>query len=403
MKTYYFLFLTFLYSAICYSQSGKVVAGPMMSFLDSYGTQIWFLLEVDAQKIELDITNYQNDKLLEYDFDVVNEFGFDNYIPYSILLDDLAPNTEYVASIYVDSVFIKEIDIFTQRPHLDNVQMLMGHNMSSSTTLFKHMQNTRSDVMIWLGNHVNIESPYSLQSIYTNYVNVRKNKHLNNFLSSLPQIATWSNLDYGFTHQPNSKLIKDTIHTVFELFWPNSLQKTFNYTFYDYGTYQRYNYNDVDVFLLDAKTFKSEDKSILYGDKQLDRLFQEINNLGSTFTIIASPVPFTFESEESFVNYHQEFNYFMSKLNISDANSIILISAGDVDGTKLYRYNTGAKNEFQSTKSIYEFNISSLSKNEYSMISFKGSKKQRKMFFETYNENGNLLYRKHLTQAQLAF
>ena len=92
---YFFLFSGLLiFSQSSYSQSKKVVAGPMTSFVDSYGTQIWFLLTDDAKSIELDITDYQNDRLIEYDYEVVNEYQFDNYIPFTITLENLSPNQE---------------------------------------------------------------------------------------------------------------------------------------------------------------------------------------------------------------------------------------------------------------------------------------------------------------------
>ena len=122
------LLLVLLCQSVSYSQSNNVVAGPMVSFVDSYGTQIWFLLKEGAQKIQIDITDYEKDQLLEYDFDVVNHYNLNKYIPFTVVLDDLSPNHEYIASVYVDNVFIKEIDIFTKRPHLDDLQFLIGHN-----------------------------------------------------------------------------------------------------------------------------------------------------------------------------------------------------------------------------------------------------------------------------------
>ena len=117
---YLYIFLVsflFIFNYPSYSQSSKVIAGPMASFVDSYGTQIWFLLTDDAKSIELDITDYQNDRLLEYDFEVINNYQFDDYIPFTINLENLSPNQEYIARIYVDDEFVKEIDIFTKRPH----------------------------------------------------------------------------------------------------------------------------------------------------------------------------------------------------------------------------------------------------------------------------------------------
>ena len=41
------------------------------------------LLTDDAKSIELDIFRLSNDRLIEYDYEVVNEPQFDNYISYN--------------------------------------------------------------------------------------------------------------------------------------------------------------------------------------------------------------------------------------------------------------------------------------------------------------------------------
>tara|TARA_B100002052_G_C15868429_1_gene593441 strand:+ start:917 stop:2131 length:1215 start_codon:yes stop_codon:yes gene_type:complete len=402
---YLYIFLVsllFIFNYPSYSQSSKVIAGPMASFVDSYGTQIWFLLTDDAKSIELDITDYQNDRLLEYDFEVINNYQFDDYIPFTITLENLSPNQEYIARIYVDDEFVKEIDIFTKRPHLDDVQFLVGYNQkNASPKLFSNMTRTNSDFMVWIGGHIDVKKSLSFDKLFESYVNVRKKPYLNDFMTSMPQIATWSSYDCNFSNQTNDWDKKKSDYSVFKLFWPNFVKKTYNYTFHDYGTYQRYTYNDLDVFLLDAQTFQS--KEHLYGDTQIDRLFKEINNTGATFTVIASPHPFTFDTYDSFINFQEEFKYFIDRLNEVDNNGIVLLSAGDLsENPNLNQYNL-EKKPLGVQSFVYEFNVPSLSNNLYSLISIKGKEKNRIIYFETYNENGNLIFKKHFHQDQLRF
>ena len=400
-----------------YSQNNKVIAGPMVSFVDSYGTQMWFLLESDAEKITVDVRHYDTDKLLQYEFDVKNTHRLKDYIPFTIVLEKLQPNTEYMASVFVDSVFVKEVDIFTKRPHLDDVQLLLGSDYPASesiqnSNLFPSMAKTNSDFMIWLGQHVEFSTEplcetqdlsFMMDHMLDQYVGVRKNPYLNHFMSSMPQIATWGSSD--FCHTDSSWDLKDTTHLVFELFWPNSLQKTYNYTYFDYGTYQRYTYNDLDVFLLDAMTFRSD--SSLYGDKQMERLFQEIQNTGATFTVIASPAPFTFDSEESFLNYKKQFDYFLYRINISNPSGLILVSTSSETNTQLNRYDL-SKNMIvgddwlNCDKCLYEFSFPSMIDGSYSLISVTGKKRNRVLSFESYDVNGNMIYKKELNQKKLS-
>ena len=393
-----FLFMTM----ITLSQSEKVHSGPMLSYVDGYGTQIWFLLDRSVQKIDVDVRDYDNDNLIEYSFNVPNDYDL-NQIPFTISIETLLPNTEYIASIFVDDVFLQDIDIFTKRPHLDDVQFLLGSDFDlSSSRMLPYMTETYSDFMVWLGGHVSFSFPITLEGILSHYIELRKDDQFDEFLTSVPQIATWNNRDYGLSMNSPFAL-KDTSHIAFDLFWPNSSKKTYNYTYFDYGVYQRYSYNDVDLFLLDAMTFRSEDKSQLYGNKQIDRLFQEIKNTGATFTIIASPLPFTFETNESFLNYQKEFDYFLYRLEVSDVKGVVLLSANGSSGTMMneYKFKNQLAGKLNQKKSLFEFNTSPLHMQNYSLVSISGKQGYRIFTFETFNQNGNVIYRKSLYENDL--
>tara|TARA_B100000902_G_C27270027_1_gene895815 strand:+ start:5 stop:1228 length:1224 start_codon:yes stop_codon:yes gene_type:complete len=398
----FFVSFLILICSLSYAQSDKVFAGPMLSHVDAYGSQIWFLLDSSAKKIKIDVRDYENDQLIEYSFNVLNK-DKRSKIPYTISIETLEPNTEYRASVFVDNEFIKELDIFTKRPHLDDIQFLLGSNLGNpSEKIFHHMTKTNSDFMVWLGGHVSFSSPITFEEIILKYIDVRSNDALNNFMSSTPQISTWGQADYGLDIGVLFEL-KDNSHQAFDLFWPNSSQKTYNYTYFDYGTYQRYTYNDLDLFLLDAMSFMTEDKSVLYSTKQLDRMFQEIKNNGATFTIIASPLPFTFDTEESYLQYKKEFDYFLERLDVAGVNGVVLLSTGNTSGTIMNEYKLPKKlgESKYVKKSLYEFHFSPLHMNTYSMVSISGKKGYRVFSFETYNENGNLIYRKSLYEREL--
>jgi hypothetical protein len=408
MKKIIYLFCCILLNYTIIAQDTNVVAGPMVSYIDGYSTQMWFLLEKDALKIEVNIRDYDEDKLLEYDFDVTNKDAFDNYIPFTVSLDKLLPNTEYIASIYVDGVFIKELDLFTKRSHLDDTQFILGYNISeeSSSSIFTHMRRTNSDFMIWLGGHVKFDENINYDRMINNYINIRKKKELNKFMYSVPQIASWNDLDYGPSGSGSNWALKDSAYLAFTHFWPNALHKTYNYTYYDYGLYQRYSYNDVDVFLLDSRTFKENpsDKATLYGDKQIERLFQEINNNGATFTVIASPSPFTFDSEDSFLNYQKQFEYFMYRLRISGTEGVILVSTGASDNTQMYEYDlseTKWNDKVTPFYPLYEFNFAPLSSDMFSLIRVEGAAEKRILSFDSYNSEGSLVYRKRIHESEL--
>ena len=52
------IFCLLLVSNVIYAQNSKVIAGPMTSFIDYYGTEIWFLLDSNEQTIEIEIAGF---------------------------------------------------------------------------------------------------------------------------------------------------------------------------------------------------------------------------------------------------------------------------------------------------------------------------------------------------------
>ena len=385
MNRYLFVFLLIAVNFNLHTQTTNLLAGPMTSFVDSYGTQIWFLLTNDVKKIEIDISDYENDRLKEYSFDVINEYQFDKFIPYTVNIDNLLPNKEYIAKVFLDGEYQCEFDIFTKRPHLDDLQFLIGQNVDGATSnLLKNMSESKSDFMVSLGGHIKNNEDLSFDKLVQKYVDRRLDRELNNFLVSMPQIATWS-IDECYSCQNNFSNKID--YEAFKLFWPNFVKKAYNYTFNNYGTYQRYTYNDLDLFLLDSETFKSND--CLYCDNQIDRIFKEINNTNATFTVIASPVSFLDENGQFFRDYKKEYIYFMERLSQVNKKGVILISGSsksDVLGLSKTMFNESGLT--YNNNHVFEFSTPSLSSNVYTEISINGELNQRILRIKSLDDSG---------------
>ena len=54
---YKLLFLIIIFFSInLFAQSNKILSGPMVSYVDAYSTQVWFLLESEVKKIDFEIS-----------------------------------------------------------------------------------------------------------------------------------------------------------------------------------------------------------------------------------------------------------------------------------------------------------------------------------------------------------
>ena len=415
----------------------------MISYIDARSAQIWMLLEPEVKTVQLDVRNYDNTKFLNYEYEVQNPYKFKNYIPVTIPLESLRPNTEFILNVYVDSVkYDKQFDLYTARPHLDDTHFLIGGGLwkldNESEVIFQSMKKMNSDFMIWMGNNIVSdlnESDMNFRNLVDQYVETRSNPSLNDFLQSTPQIATWGGVDFGKINGGIDWALKDSAFYAFDMFWPNSLRKTYNYTFWDYGVYQKYAYNDLDVFLLDARFFrekKTDNSPSMLGDTQMERLFEEINKSGATFTFIVSPTPFLFEGEESLLNYKDQFDHFMYRLKVSGAEGVILLSYQDLqntegnewvkdkskkDGLIQKGYISANNTQFKKYEKdpnwsdlrywhpIYEFNfgqIAGLSQN-FSRIKVEGESGKRVCIIETFNETGERLFIKRIHEDELKF
>ena len=409
------LFFISIFVSIClFSQSSKIISGPMVSYIDARTTQIWMLVDKSAKIIQIDLVDYDNNKKLDFTHNVENLYFFQDFIPVTIPLESLRPNTEYILTISIDGdEFEKSFDIYTARPYLDDIHFLIGGDISNlsskSDEIFDSMTKMKSDFMIWTGNNLSsysFNNKFSFKTLSSDYISTRLNSSLNNFLQSTPQIATWSNLDFpSFNSYEN---LKDTFYHVFDLFWPNSLKKTYNYTFMDYGLYQKYSYNDIDVFLLDTRSFREEpsSNSSLLGNNQMERLFEEINKNGATFTFIVSPSPFLLEGNESMINYSDHLNEFLNRLKTSNVEGVILLSSQGLKTTfvKLDKYSNLIESKYWSP--IYEFNLGSIAgpaQQNFSRIKVEGELNERVCIIETFNEKGEVLFEKIIHEDQLKY
>ena len=409
--------ITLLLSCCLFSQSNKIISGPMISYIDARSAQLWMLLEPDAETVEVDVNNYDNTKFLNYTFEVKNPHKFKDYIPVTIPIEALRPNTEFVLNISVDGVKLdKQFDLYTARPHLDDTHFLIGGDITrlndETDDIFSSMKKMNSDFMIWLGDNISSdlnENNVDFRSLVDQYVNTRSNPYLNDFLQSTSHIATWDDIDYGKVDGGIDWALKDTAFYAFDMFWPNSLKKTYNYTFWDYGVYQKYAYNDIDVFLLDSRFFreKTNDSSpSMFGDTQIERLFEEINKSGATFTFIVSSTPFLFEGDESLLNYKGQLEHFMYRLKMSGSEGVILLS-GHGKSTQFKKYEKDPNwSDLRFWHPVYEFNFGSIAGNSsqnFSRIKVEGKSGKRVCIIETFNENGERLFVKRIHEDELKF
>ena len=106
----------------------------------------------------------------------------------------------------------------------------------------------------------------------------------------------------------------------FNLFWPNAKKHIIIHL--EYGVYKRYDYEDVDIFMMDNRMFKTalNQSEQFFGDNQMNHFINEI--MGSSLFLGNSIL--TREDDEPFQDYSKEYEVH-EKTYLSRINGVVFI------------------------------------------------------------------------------
>ena len=169
--------------------------------------------------------------------------------------------------------------------------MNLSHIIVKGDQILDAMSEVESDFMVWMGNNVsfNKSESNSFKKMLEKYKSIRKRQSVNHFMKQMPHIATWNDKDFGLNTSDTRFALKDSTLMAFNLFWPNAPKKTYNYTYREYGVYKRYDYEDVGIFMMDNRMFKTalnQDDPQFFGDNQMNRFINEIMGSNAAFKFI---------------------------------------------------------------------------------------------------------------------
>lgn len=292
-------------STISLQVPAQLVAGPMLGPVELREASIWVAVANAADKVELRLKKQDDTRERIFIPDISSHFEFNTGV---IVLTGLEPATAYEYTLTVTDAKKKtEIrkgalttkTLFQWRNPAPDFSFLTGscayinepvydrpgraYGLDSS--VFETMAKEKSAFMLWLGDNwytreVDYQSKWGL---WYRAMHARKLPVMQNFLRSMGHLAIWDDHDYGPNDYGKSFYLKETSRDVFNHFWLNP-----SYGNQNEGIYTRYQYNDVDFFLLDDRWWRDYDKlpdSIngkpnevkrMLGKAQMDWLKQEL-------------------------------------------------------------------------------------------------------------------------------
>lgn len=411
-------------------EASKLIAGPMLSYIDDYHAQMWLLVSKETKEVTIKLENFDEDRNQELVFDItdpksynnsdwydfhISDYNHGDEVPVILTLEELLPDTEYHVEVYLDSVLVEEeMDIYTPRNYLADIYFLLGHDLNLSDVkdqgdkILDAMAEVESDFMVWMGNNVFFtdDEADSFKKMLEKYETVRKREKVNNFMKLMPHIATWNNMDFGLNTSDTRFALKDSTLMAFNMYWPNAPKKTYNYSFREYGVYKRYDYEDVEIFMLDSRMFKTDlnqDDSQYLGPNQMNRFINEIMGSDAAFKFIVTgnSILSEGEDEEPFTAYTEEYEELMRRLHLSRINGIVFIN-GDTGETELL------KEEREHAYPLYELKFPGLSESgnldgNFARVKVEGDYRKRICTLQVYDEAGDEIFKKKIHQTEISY
>lgn len=341
--------------------TGQILAGPMLGHTEFRTSTIWFLIADTVNNYQLscwDVKNFRNSMQYVKGYKITEE-GFTKL---TFTVTNLLPNTTYRYQLnYKGSTKLLAEGSFTtqklwqwrdepptfsfltgscsyiNQPEFDRPGKPYGNDSSIYATMAKE----KADFMLWLGDnwYTREVDYYSTWGMYARAAFDRKQPILQNFLKAMPHYAIWDDHDYGWNDGDKSFPLKETSRNAFKFFWNNP-----SYGENNEAIYSKFTWNDIDIFLLDDRWYRSNDdmadslngqpnpNKLMFGKKQLEwlknALLQSKTNRNINFRIIAtgSQVLNPVSPFDCLYHFTTEYNELMSFLEENNIPGVLFLT-----------------------------------------------------------------------------
>jgi alkaline phosphatase D len=433
-----FLF-SFYFTSAQKANHGMIVSGPMIGHVELRTATIWMQFTKNAKWAEITWREkgVVNQPLQRTGFNRLDTvWGIATAV-----LGNLKPGTVYSYSISVNGKAglkmgeVKTQELWQWRKQAPDFSFLSGscayfneppydrpgRPYGGDSSIFETMAKDKADFMLWLGDnwYTREIDYYSAWGLHYRATRDRSLPVLQNFWKSMPHYAIWDDHDYSWNNGDRSYPLKKESREVFKKVWSHP-----SYGENNEGVYTKFTWNDVDLFLLDVRWFRNNDRmkdSIdgkpnpnkkMFGDQQMEwlknALLQSQGNANITFKIIAtgSQVLNPYSPWDCFKHFPAEYAELMNFIRDNNIEGVIFLT-GDRHHSEIIKADrTGAYPLYDITSSPLTSGIAKTSGEEaknpsrvgseiddqnYTKFSFSGPKVNRKLTVEFLGIKGQKL------------
>ena len=312
MKTTRLLTALFLLAALAHAPKAEepalLASGPMPAWAEMTTATIWLQTSrpCDVQLRYWVRTDAASARLSA----VIATTAPDDHIAL-FELNDLSPGTRYAYEVYLDGglqkfdwpqefqtqalwrwrgpppgfTFTFGSCLYVNETELDRP----GKPYGGDFELLDALAAEPADFMIWLGDNTYLREPDWLTEagIRHRYAHTRAFDKLQRVLATRANYAIWDDHDYGPNDSDRSFRLKETSLEVFRDYWPAPQYGTDTTP----GAFQRFEWADVEFFLLDDRYHRAPNKAkegTIFGEAQMQWLKDSLNSSLGTFKVIVA-------------------------------------------------------------------------------------------------------------------
>ena len=297
-----------------------------------------------------------------------------------------------------------------------------GKPYGSEYQIFTSIAQQKPDVMLWLGDNTYYREPdwNTRTGMLHRYTHTRSIPELQPLLAAAPQYAIWDDHDYGPDDSDGTWTHKEESWEVFQNFWGNPTYGVNGQK----GCTTRFQYADVDFFLLDDRYFRSPDHCVscpnrtLLGKDQLEWFLAGLASSKAPFKLVAigGQVVTTNDADETCFHYFPaERDTMLARIERENIKGVVFLT-GDRHFTELSALKNKAGNwvydlttsPFTSgpftgaaTKAPNDLRVAGtvVDSHNFSMLRFSGPRKDRQMEISVYDANGKPMWTKMISSS----
>ncbi len=358
------LFIAAVFAVLVPAAQPRIVSGPMLGPVELRDAKVWVEVSPEVKSVSLQYNKKGGTtrKTILYKGALGNDFN-----PLYFTLGGLDINTTYEYRLLIDGKITTHSGQFTTRdlwqwrkpipefsfltgscsyfnqPEYDRP----GTPYGKDSSIFSTMAKEKSAFMLWLGDawYTREVDYYSDWGLWYRASHDRAAPVLQEFLRSMPHLATWDDHDYGPNDIGKNYILKETSRQVFNRYFcnPSSGEN-------GQGIYTMTTWGDADIFLTDNRWWRSADRmpdsvngkpnpdKKMLGDQQMEWLKNSLLYSSATFKIITvgsqvlNPVS-PYDKWRDFPVEYQELMDFLAEHKISG----VLFLTGDRHHSEIIR------------------------------------------------------------------